>query len=81
MIGIVPRGFITVSWCISELTVDVWMCHQFKKTAEELSDALASKEEIAQRCHELDMQVSISKKTAESTPPSTPALRFGATTN
>ncbi|XP_062844763.1 protein Hook homolog 3 [Trichomycterus rosablanca] len=30
---------------------------QLKKTAEELTDALASKEEIAQRCHELDMQV------------------------
>uniref|UniRef100_A0AAR2JAN0 Protein Hook homolog 3 n=1 Tax=Pygocentrus nattereri TaxID=42514 RepID=A0AAR2JAN0_PYGNA len=28
-----------------------------KKTLEELNDALASKEEIAQRCHELDMQV------------------------
>ncbi|MBN3295524.1 protein Hook homolog 3 isoform X2 [Amia ocellicauda] len=30
---------------------------QLKKTVEELSDALAAKEEIAQRCHELDMQV------------------------
>nr|XP_015218583.1 PREDICTED: protein Hook homolog 3 isoform X3 [Lepisosteus oculatus] len=30
---------------------------QLKKTMEELSDALAAKEEIAQRCHELDMQV------------------------
>lgn len=30
---------------------------QLKKTLEELSDALAAKEEIAQRCHELDMQV------------------------
>ncbi|KAM9440397.1 protein Hook homolog 3 isoform 1-T2 [Clarias gariepinus] len=30
---------------------------QLKKTAEDLNDALASKEEIAQRCHELDMQV------------------------
>uniref|UniRef100_W5L4N2 Hook microtubule tethering protein 3 n=1 Tax=Astyanax mexicanus TaxID=7994 RepID=W5L4N2_ASTMX len=30
---------------------------QLKKTVEELNDALASKEEIAQRCHELDMQV------------------------
>ncbi|XP_067114098.1 protein Hook homolog 3 isoform X2 [Osmerus mordax] len=30
---------------------------QLKKTAEELSDALSTKEEIAQRCHELDMQV------------------------
>ncbi|GAA6085815.1 protein Hook homolog 3 isoform X1, partial [Tachysurus ichikawai] len=29
---------------------------QLKKTVEELNDALASKEEIAQRCHELDMQ-------------------------
>lgn len=30
---------------------------QLKKTTEELNDALAAKEEIAQRCHELDMQV------------------------
>uniref|UniRef100_A0A8C9S3B6 Protein Hook homolog 3 n=1 Tax=Scleropages formosus TaxID=113540 RepID=A0A8C9S3B6_SCLFO len=30
---------------------------QLKKTVEELNDALAAKEEIAQRCHELDMQV------------------------
>ncbi|XP_026874621.2 protein Hook homolog 3 isoform X4 [Electrophorus electricus] len=30
---------------------------QLKKTLDELNDALASKEEIAQRCHELDMQV------------------------
>ncbi|EMP32744.1 Protein Hook like protein 3 [Chelonia mydas] len=30
---------------------------QLKKTTEELNDALATKEEIAQRCHELDMQV------------------------
>ncbi|KAM8872047.1 protein Hook homolog 3 isoform 2-T2 [Synchiropus picturatus] len=30
---------------------------QLKKTAEELNDALATKEEIAQRCRELDMQV------------------------
>ncbi|XP_076867484.1 protein Hook homolog 3 isoform X2 [Brachyhypopomus gauderio] len=30
---------------------------QLKKTVDELNDALASKEEIAQRCHELDMQV------------------------
>ncbi|XP_058879570.1 protein Hook homolog 3 isoform X4 [Acipenser ruthenus] len=29
---------------------------QLKKTVEELNDALATKEEIAQRCHELDMQ-------------------------
>uniref|UniRef100_A0A3B3Q2M9 Protein Hook homolog 3 n=1 Tax=Paramormyrops kingsleyae TaxID=1676925 RepID=A0A3B3Q2M9_9TELE len=29
---------------------------QLKKTVEMLSDALAAKEEIAQRCHELDMQ-------------------------
>lgn len=32
-------------------------CSQLKKTAEELNDALATKEEIAQRCRELDMQV------------------------
>uniref|UniRef100_A0A673KZB3 Protein Hook homolog 3-like n=1 Tax=Sinocyclocheilus rhinocerous TaxID=307959 RepID=A0A673KZB3_9TELE len=30
---------------------------QLKKTVEDLNDALATKEEIAQRCHELDMQV------------------------
>uniref|UniRef100_A0A665X923 Protein Hook homolog 3 n=1 Tax=Echeneis naucrates TaxID=173247 RepID=A0A665X923_ECHNA len=30
---------------------------QLKKTVEELNDALATKEEIAQRCRELDMQV------------------------
>ncbi|XP_073333898.1 protein Hook homolog 3 isoform X1 [Pagrus major] len=30
---------------------------QLKKTAEELNDALATKEEISQRCRELDMQV------------------------
>lgn len=30
-----------------------------KKTTEELNEAFAAKEEIAQRCHELDMQVSI----------------------
>lgn len=30
---------------------------QLKKTVEELNDAMAGKEEIAQRCHELDMQV------------------------
>ncbi|NXG39490.1 HOOK3 protein, partial [Dromaius novaehollandiae] len=30
---------------------------QLKKTTEELNEALATKEEIAQRCHELDMQV------------------------
>ncbi|XP_031433088.1 protein Hook homolog 3 isoform X1 [Clupea harengus] len=29
---------------------------QLKKTVEELNDAMATKEEIAQRCHELDMQ-------------------------
>ncbi|XP_053227649.1 protein Hook homolog 3 [Podarcis raffonei] len=30
---------------------------QLKKTTEELNEALATKEEISQRCHELDMQV------------------------
>ncbi|KAI7812950.1 putative protein Hook-like protein 3-like [Triplophysa rosa] len=30
---------------------------QLKKTAEDLNDALSTKEEVAQRCHELDMQV------------------------
>uniref|UniRef100_A0A8C9AXI9 Hook microtubule tethering protein 3 n=1 Tax=Prolemur simus TaxID=1328070 RepID=A0A8C9AXI9_PROSS len=30
---------------------------QLKKTTEELNEALSAKEEIAQRCHELDMQV------------------------
>lgn len=32
---------------------------QLKKTAEELNEALSTKEEIAQRCHELDMQVGL----------------------
>uniref|UniRef100_A0A8C7XIG2 Protein Hook homolog 3 n=1 Tax=Oryzias sinensis TaxID=183150 RepID=A0A8C7XIG2_9TELE len=32
-------------------------CHLLKKTVEELNDVLATKEEIAQRCRELDMQV------------------------
>lgn len=32
-------------------------CPQLKKTVEELNDALASKEEISQRCRELDLQV------------------------
>jgi hypothetical protein len=30
---------------------------QLKKTAEELNEALATKDEIGQRCRELDMQV------------------------
>nr|XP_020752440.1 protein Hook homolog 3 [Odocoileus virginianus texanus] len=30
---------------------------QLKKTSEELNEALSAKEEIAQRCHELDLQV------------------------
>ncbi|NWH37714.1 HOOK3 protein, partial [Chloropsis hardwickii] len=34
-----------------------WNAHSLKKTTEELNEALATKEEIAQRCHELDMQV------------------------
>ncbi|NXC13442.1 HOOK3 protein, partial [Corythaeola cristata] len=34
-----------------------WDAHSLKKTTEELNEALATKEEIAQRCHELDMQV------------------------
>lgn len=33
------------------------MCTQLKKTVEELNDALATKEEISQRCRELDLQV------------------------
>ncbi|XP_041753128.2 protein Hook homolog 3-like isoform X2 [Coregonus clupeaformis] len=33
------------------------MDRQLKKTVEDLNQALATKEEIAQRCHELDMQV------------------------
>lgn len=36
---------------------------QLKKTAEELNDALAAKEEISQRCRELDMQVSLTSLT------------------
>lgn len=37
-----------------------FLSDQLKKTVEELNDALATKEEIAQRCHELDMQVKTS---------------------
>lgn len=37
----------------------VCMCSQYKKTVEELNDALATKEEISQRCRELDMQVGL----------------------
>lgn len=33
--------------------------NQLKKTTEELNEALSAKEEIAQRCHELDMQVRV----------------------
>lgn len=32
---------------------------QLKKTVEELNEALATKEEIAQRCRELDLQVGL----------------------
>lgn len=35
----------------------VSLISQLKKTVEELNDAMATKEEIAQRCRELDMQV------------------------
>ncbi|XP_043530190.1 protein Hook homolog 3 isoform X2 [Chiloscyllium plagiosum] len=34
---------------------------QLKKTTEELNEALAAKEEISQRCHELDMQAFLSR--------------------
>ncbi|XP_078260298.1 protein Hook homolog 3 isoform X1 [Rhinoraja longicauda] len=34
---------------------------QLKKTTEELNEALAAKEEISQRCHELDMQACLSQ--------------------
>ncbi|XP_041050234.1 protein Hook homolog 3 isoform X1 [Carcharodon carcharias] len=34
---------------------------QLKKTTEELNEALAAKEEISQRCHELDMQAYLSR--------------------
>ncbi|XP_078393012.1 protein Hook homolog 3 isoform X2 [Cetorhinus maximus] len=34
---------------------------QLKKTNEELNEALAAKEEISQRCHELDMQAYLSR--------------------
>lgn len=37
----------------------VFLCPQLKKTVEELNDALATKEEISQRCRELDMQVGL----------------------
>uniref|UniRef100_A0A8C5UIA4 Hook microtubule tethering protein 3 n=1 Tax=Malurus cyaneus samueli TaxID=2593467 RepID=A0A8C5UIA4_9PASS len=39
-----------------ESPVSGWK-NDLKKTTEELNEALATKEEIAQRCHELDMQV------------------------
>uniref|UniRef100_A0A8K9UDK6 Calponin-homology (CH) domain-containing protein n=1 Tax=Oncorhynchus mykiss TaxID=8022 RepID=A0A8K9UDK6_ONCMY len=39
----------------NELYADI--DRQLKKTVEDLNDALVTKEEIAQRCHELDMQV------------------------
>lgn len=35
------------------------ICSQLKKTVEDLNDALATKEEISQRCRELDMQVGL----------------------
>lgn len=46
--------------CILRLCIVVVIsfCLQLKKTVEELNDALSNKEEIAQRCRELDMQVS-----------------------
>jgi hypothetical protein len=37
--------------------VYLFVSNQLKKTTEELHEALSAKEEIAQRCHELDMQV------------------------
>ncbi|XP_041741216.1 protein Hook homolog 3 isoform X2 [Coregonus clupeaformis] len=37
--------------------IDGQFYFQLKKTVEDLNEALATKEEIAQRCHELDMQV------------------------
>lgn len=53
------RSLLTLS-----LSLFVRLCSQLKKTVEELNDALASKEEIAQRCHELDMQVNTSAQEA-----------------
>lgn len=47
---------------MSYIGVNACVCvcvSQLKKTAEELNDALAAKEEISQRCRELDMQVSL----------------------
>lgn len=43
----------------SDENVNISRLWQLKKTTEELNEALATKEEIAQRCHELDMQVSL----------------------
>lgn len=37
----------------------LFVSNQLKKTSEELNEALSAKEEIAQRCHELDMQVRV----------------------
>lgn len=43
----------------SDENLNISCLWQLKKTTEELNEALATKEEIAQRCHELDMQVSL----------------------
>lgn len=37
------------------ITVDIYL--QLKRTAEELNSAIEAKEELMQRCHELDLQV------------------------
>lgn len=57
-------SFVSSKWTINRVEMKsagfllvVSVCSQLKKTAEELNDALATKEEIAQRCRELDMQV------------------------
>lgn len=59
------RKFCIMFFLVSEIRYCV-VCvfffkkkQQLKKTTEELNDALATKEEIAQRCHELDMQVAV----------------------
>lgn len=46
-------------WGHNLQAVDLLLCFQFKKTVEELNDALATKDEISQRCRELDMQVGL----------------------
>lgn len=53
--------YLIINCCyfILKCLLYLFVSNQLKKTTEELNEALSAKEEIAQRCHELDMQVSI----------------------